>query len=187
MKIDRRLTHGMFILGALGHYDNEEVIRYANIQYIAKTLKKKHFEIEKGTVQDRMWSKPNHVINQIKKNPKKKKQFIQKGERAFQAILDCQKSWIIHTKIANEAWMEVAKEFTDQNYITVTELILALLRKEPDTMKYYGFNEKKLEKFRQTGQHQGEYIFSSSRTASRLIKRLDETISHYHYNQSKKA
>lgn len=52
--INRKLCIGMFILGGLSHYDNEEIVKHPHIQYIAKTLKKKHFSLKNGSESNRL-------------------------------------------------------------------------------------------------------------------------------------
>ena len=69
--INRKLCVGLFILGAMGHYDAEEVAKYKDIQYLAKVLHKKHFPIKNGTPNQRLWQNQSYVFEKIKKNPKK--------------------------------------------------------------------------------------------------------------------
>ena len=39
----------MFILGALGYYTNEELQKDKHLQYVAMTLRKKHFALKNGS------------------------------------------------------------------------------------------------------------------------------------------
>ena len=185
MQINRKLTIGMFILGAMSHYDKEEVIKYPSVQYIAATLVKKHFEIRNGTTQERMWIKPRYIANQIHKAPKKADEFHKKGETAMKSILRKQNEWVTQAKIADTAWIRAADSFGADNAITVSALILAILRKEPEMAKWYGFNKKKMDKFAQSSEFKNMHIFASSRVATTLIKCLDQEIAHYNYEQSK--
>jgi len=62
-------------------------------------------------------------------------------------------------------------------------LILAILRKEPDVMKYYGFNKKKIDKFQKVPNGVERHNFASSRVASTLLELLDAEIAHYNYRR----
>lgn len=63
---------------------------------------------------------------------------------------------------------------------------MAILRKEPDTAKWYGFNEKKLDKYRKTSEFKDSHNFSSSRVATKLLEHLDSEISYYNFNTKDK-
>ena len=180
MLIERRLAVGMFLLGAMSHYDREEVVKYKDIQYIAATLHKKHFPIKNGTPEQRLWINPQHVIAQIKKTPKNKEKIVKRGESEFKKKLQREEYWKVHANIADTSWKKASDAFSSTNAITVNQLILALLRKEPKTAKWYGFNQKKLDKFSKTGEHAGTHIFSSSRVATKMLEHLDSEIAYYY-------
>ena len=184
--INRKLCVGLFILGAMGHYDAEEVAKHKDIQYLAKVLVKKHFTIKNGTTENRLWQNQSYVFEKIKKNPKKRDEFLKKGAKAIEDKILISNSWNTHSDIANRAWIKSADSFPSTNAITVNQLILALLRKEPDTMKWYGFNHKKLDKYAKSTNQQ-THIFSSSRVATALLEELDSEIAYYYNNKEKVA
>jgi len=157
IEIDRRLCVGLFILGALSHYDKYEVIKFKSIQYIASTLHAKHFPIKNGTAKQR-FNKDIKALSVLKVN------------------------WDIHSQISNKSWIKAADSFSKESAITVSALILAILRKEPKVAKWYGFNQKKLDKFSKSSQFKDMHIFSSSRVATKLLEHLDSEISYFYHS-----
>jgi len=164
MNLNRNLLVGLFIVGAMSHYDADEVIKYADIQYIAKALKKKNFEIKNGPA--KMRANPRQYAKQL-------------------SVI--QMNWHMHTKISDQAWANTIEKFPATNAITVTGLILALLRKEPQMFKYYGFNKKKIDKFQTAEGSEKRLMFSSLKVASSLLNLLDAEIAHYNYRESRRA
>lgn len=158
--INRKLCVGMFILGALSHYDNEEVVKYKSIQYVASTLKKKHFPIRNGTAKQRF-------------------------QKDIKALLKQKVIWENHASISDSAWKKATDDFSQDNSITVSALILAILRKEESTLEWYGFNKKKLEKYQQSSEFKNIHIFSSSRVATKLLSHLDSEIAYFNYEREK--
>ena len=158
LKIDRRLCVGLIMVGAMSHYSAAELQKHKEVEYVAKTLMKKHFVQKNGTPKQRL-------------------------NRDYGAILELKERWGYHAEISNKAWMRAADKFPETNAITVNHLVLALLRKEEDTKKHYKFNQKKLDKFASVGID--GHLFSSSKVATQLLKCLDEEIATFNYNQSK--
>lgn len=190
--VNPKLCVGLFLLGALSHYDKEEVVKHAGIQYIAKVLKKKHYGVKHGSIHEKTWSDEMYVRKQIaphvKSNNKKKVIEIQeKYAKAVTQAVRTHNCWIAHSQIANSAWGKASDRFAHNNSITVNQLILALLRKSPDAAKWYGFNQKKLDKFEQMDtEHKGQFIFSSSKVATQLLAELESEIAYFNHNQLQK-
>lgn len=144
----------MQILGCLGYYTNEELMKDENLQYISKVLRKKHFDIKNGNAKVRI----NRDIHKMQK------------ARAV---------WEIHAHIADDAWNEATKKFPASNTVSLAALIFSLLLKSPDTKKYYGFNENKLQSYLKSVTDQ-QHSFSSLRTANKLLEMLDFQIAHFY-------
>jgi hypothetical protein len=160
IKIDKRLCVGMIILGALGYYSNEEMIKDKHLQYIAKTLRKRHFDIKNGSAKDRL----------------------------IRNVLEIQKHkaiWELHAHISDNAWNNACTKFNDKNYITVTSLIFAIIKKSPDVQKFYGFTDKKLKEYYDSSAYKAQHTFASMRVASTLLEMLDFEIAHYYVKLDK--
>ena len=166
--IDRRLSIGMFILGILGHYDDDEVLANKHIQYVAQTLRKKHFDIKNGTAKDRFNATNGRITPQQRIG-------------AIKRLQQASENWLKHSAVADKAWVTASKA-TAQTEITITGFISAILKKEPDTIKWYGFNTKKLEKFKNESQFGDDYMFRNMRASTKLLSFLDAEIAHYNYN-----
>lgn len=178
-EIDRRLCVSLMLVGGLSNYTTQEVQKYKDINYMLMTLQKKNFALRNGTAEQRLWANKSYALDQIKKSPKKKEQFLKKHKKAILGLVDVHNNFITHSKIADSAWKLASKKFPSTNAITVNQLVLALLRKDEPTMKYYNFNKKKLEKFAKSG-IQGSHIFSSSRVATTLLEELSSEIAYYY-------
>ena len=181
--IDRRICIGIFIVGAISFYEKDEIMKHKAIGYVLKVLKKKNFSLKNGRVEDNLWSNAEYVRNQLRINPKKAKEITRKFEQAVRNKTKTENRWTAHIEIANNAWMKATKKFSENNAITTNQLVLALLRKDEATMKFYGFNAKKLKAF--AGKGTNGYIFSSSRVASTLLEILDQEIAYFNYNKRK--
>ena len=182
MIIDRRLCVGQYLIGVLGYYTDAELMVDSGMNYIAMTLRKKHFNIKNSTPIVRMWSKPQYVAKQIQKQPKKREEILAKSARMTQKSIDDMNRWVQHSLIADEAWKEACDSFPETNAISTNQLIGAIFRKNPDIVSWYGFNQKKIDKILAGD----KYIFASSRVATSLLKKLDETIARYNYNNKDK-
>lgn len=154
MNINRNLLVGMLLLGVMSHYDKDEVIQDKDLNYIAATLKKKHWSLKHGTPKMRM--QPSKYVKQ------------------FKALHE---DWLAHARISDTAWKNTELELKIE--ITTTALLMALLRKEEKAKKYYGFNDKKLLKYVNNSKHKDSYLFTSSKTATALLKNLDLEIEKY--------
>ena len=184
--IERNLCVGLFILGALGHYNAEEVAKHKPIQYIAQVLHKKHFAIKNGTAEDRLWKNRSFVMDKVRSSPKNREKFIAKGERAVLNSFNRENKWMAHANVADTTWVKASKSFKADNTITVNQLILALLRKEPKAMKWYGFNQKKLDKYADS-LNQKTHFIASSRVAGKLLEELDAEIAYFYYRGEENA
>ena len=153
VKIDRRLCVGLMILGAMSHYDAHEVVSDKRLQYIAKALKKIHYPLKNGTARERM-QRDSKVMFRIVTN------------------------WQTHADIADAAWKKSADSVTKT--ITVSDLILALLRKEPRVAKMYNINVNKIKSMTS-----GKHILSSAQIATLLLGHLNSEIAYY-YNEIEK-
>jgi len=160
IKIDKRLCVGMMILGALGYYTNEEIVKDTHLQYISKTLRKKHFNIKNGSAKDR-----------LKMN--------------MQSLIKHKAIWELHAHISDDAWNKACGKFNNTNHITVTSLIYALIKKNPDVQKFYGFTDKKLKEYYDSSAYRSQHTFASMRTASTLLEMLDFEIAHYYVKLDK--
>ena len=178
-EIDRRLCVALMLVGGLSHYTPQEVQKYKDINYMLMTLQKKNFVLRNGTAEQRLWANQSYALEQIKKSPNKREQFMKKHTKAIHDLVVVHNNFIAHSKIADTAWRLASKKFPSTNAITVNQLVLALLRKDEPTMKYYGFNKKKLEKFAKSGV-QGSHIFSSSRVATTLLDELSSEIAYFY-------
>ncbi len=169
VKINKNLCVGLFCIGFLSHYSNKEIEKYPEAQYIAKVLKKKHFDLKNGTPKDRLVARGGRYSNKMIIDARVKNET---ALRLFQ----------LHGQLADKAWRGSCEAFPSDNGITVIESIIALLRKSPSTMKFYKFNQKKLDKIQLKNRDEDTYIFSSSRVASKLLERLDIEISYLKNN-----
>jgi len=151
--INDKLIVGMIIFGSLSHYDEDELLKCKDIQYIASILRKKHFNIKNGTVKERMGNNIQ-IIN--------KKREI----------------WTFYADISNSIWLEASKRLKTGE-IAIISLILSLLRKRPDVVKWYGFNEKRLKKIHLESLKTRNYMMASSIASSKLLEVMDEKIDEY--------
>jgi hypothetical protein len=179
VEIDRRFCVGLFILGVLGHYSSSEIAKDSGLRYIAEVLRKKHFELKNGTVEMRTWASPSYVNKQIKRNPKKRDEYIKKGQRAVAKRIEVVNRWTVHSRVADNAWIKATYRFDKNNAITTNQLIFALLRKNPDVLKWYKFNPKKIESILKPRPNTDNYIIQSSRVATALLEELDAEIAYY--------
>lgn len=154
MTINKNLLVGMLLLGVMSHYDKEEVVKDKDLNYIAATLKKKHWSLKHGT--PKMIMQPAKHIAEFK-------------------LLH--ENWLSHARLADNAWKNT--EQTLKIEITTTALLMALLRKEPKAKKYYGFNTNKLSKYVNNSAHKDNYLFTSSKVATALLENLDLEIEKY--------
>ena len=154
IQINKNLCVGMFILGALGYYTNEELQKDKHLQYVAMTLRKKHFSLKNGSAKDRITINAREILKR----------------RAI---------WELHAHIADDAWNEATRKFPPTNAISITMLIFALLQKRPDVKKYYAFNDKKMQAYIDVLPEKN-HSFSSLRTASKMLEMLDFQIAHYY-------
>ena len=144
----------MFILGALGYYSNEELQKDKHLQYIAITLRKKHFTLKNGSAKDRITINAKEIL---------KRKVI----------------WELHAHIADDAWNEATRKFPPTNAISITMLIFALLQKRPNVKKYYAFNDKKIQAY-VDALPEKNHSFASLRTASKMLEMLDCQIAYYY-------
>jgi len=184
--IDRNLCVGMMIVGTLGHYDATEIMKWKSLQYIAATLRKKNFSIKNGSSEDRVWADADYVRKQMHSQPKKAQKIQERGIKAVTRATERYNRWVTHSKIADDAWVRAANSFPATNAITTSALILALINKSPELKKFYGFNQKKLDKFRNSSEFKDLHFIASGRVASKLLEFLDEEISHYNFNKLSK-
>ena len=186
--IKKELCTGLFILGALSYYNNEEVLKYPSIQYIASILHKKHFSIKNGSAEDRILVKEQYIRNEVRslgkkaKNEVKIQRLLDKHKRAVLKAVERNNSWKVHSDIANTSWLKASASFKAESAITVSALILSILRKEPKTLKWYGFNQKKLDRYQKSSEAKDLHIFSSSRVATSLLENLDSEVSYYYHS-----
>jgi hypothetical protein len=181
--IDKRLVTGIFVLGVLGYFDSDEVARDSSLQYIAKQLRRKHFELKNGNPKDRLFKNPEYAKKYVMRSRKRLKAM----KTVEEALTRCDSNalnWLVHSEIADLSWRGATAQFTAKNEISTTDLILALFRKSPETQKFYGISDKHLEKY-DKGRTE-KRIFASSRVASKLLEELDIQTSYYYNGMKEK-
>jgi len=186
MEINRDLCIGQMVLGMMSHFDNDEIIKYNDLQYIAKILKKKNFALKNGTEKERYFANESFVMLKLKavsKNKKKQKAILDESIKSKIAIENKLLRWSEHGKITDLAWMKAIEKIDKNNYITILSAILAVLRKNPQTVKFYSFSPKKLEQIQKAQSLKDAYIFSSSRATTHLLDALDVEIAQYNFRQ----
>ena len=169
MKIDKNLCVGLMLVGVLYYFDKDEIARDKHLQYIASVLQKKNFVLKNGTAKHRFLSTKKPI------NMAEASMVL----RAIKELEIVHMKWDAHVKIANTAWENAQKIFDESNVVTTTDLISILLDKNPQTKKYYGFNEKSISAFKNSSQHKGKYIFRSTRAVNEIMRQLDEEIERY--------
>ena len=188
MNLNKDLLVGMFVLGVLSHYGFEEIQKDKGINYIAMTLRKKHFDLKNGNADVRLWSEQEYVKKQIKRNPKRRVEYIKKSQKAFSKRIELRNSWEVHAKISDSAWKKATLKFNADNAITTNQLLSALLRKNDSTVKWYSFNKKKIDKILHPNPNRKDnYIMASSRVATALMNELESEIAYYYYNNMEKT
>jgi len=171
------------MVGLLGYYDKDEIQKYKDIQYIAKLLRVKHFDMKNGKAADRLLNDKGYIAQKTHKlSDKKKEEFEKKVIAAVNRIVTSRDNFVLHGNIADKAFKRASNNFPSTNGITITATILALLRKTPSAMKHYKFNQKNIDKINNANKNEKTLIFSSSRVATELLKCLDEEIAHYYFN-----
>lgn len=186
MEVNRDLCVGMLIMGILGHYQKEDIINTKSIQYIAKTIKKKNFTFKHGESSDRKWVESDHRKKMLKaaKTQEAKMKVVSQYDKAYERLVEVQKDWFENSKIAIEAW-EDAYRMSEKQEITASGYIVALLRKEPSVVKFYGLSEKKIKNFKESSSDDKTHGFRSSVAATKVLDLLGKNIATFNYRQSK--
>lgn len=179
-KINKDVCLSIFIIGILGHYDNNEVIKEKDIQYIASTLKKKNFPIKNGTDKERILANPERTKQELKrtKKAKKKEQIEANYLKAIKSIIRKKRTWDIHAKISDNAWLN-SKQQAKELPSSVSGLIYAILRKNESFIKWYSFNKKRMEQYMREDTAHNPTIFRSSLLVTKLINNLESEIELY--------
>lgn len=169
IKIDDRICIGQMLVGTMSHYSNDDVLKNDDLQYIAKTLKKINYQLKNGSAKDRA-----EVIRAQK--IKNKKLF----DVSLNKIALARSTWDIHSHIADDAWNDAVKKLPSHTMFSAIGLIYFLLKKRKDVLKFYSFDEKRLESIFELSDGKSTHSFQSMRTSSALLKSLEYRIANYY-------
>jgi hypothetical protein len=145
--VNHDLCVGLLVLVTLNQISDPKVRNNKDFQYIAKALRKKHYNLEFGSLKDR-------TTNNLK------------NLHTTKAI------WNLHLALVDKVWKDTISKFKTTNYISIAAVVYFLFKRNVSAMNYYGISDKRLNVIYDVTDATNLHTFSSMRSVTRFLDTL---------------